>query len=606
VPIYTRTTGTGATIVPGTTLVPGSSCDDCSNPVTIPFTFSFYGQPFTTANVISNGNLQFSSADTTFTNTCLPYAAGNNVIAPHWDDMLLTGAGQGIFTSTTGSAPNRIFNIEWTGGYFSGGGTADFEVRLYEGTNQIDFVYGTVTQGGSSATVGIQRGTGTTFDQFACNTAGTITSGLKVTYAPTTCGTPSPSPSVSPSPATPSPTPTPSASPSPSATPATTMQFSASAFPGDESQVEPVTITRTGVVTATSSVNFSTTNGTAIGGVACTSGVDYLTITNQPVQFNPGETSKTVFITLCPDMLTEPLETINLVLSSPVGGSLGSPSTAVMNVNDTANEFRNSTEIDFTLGAPAAPYPSTITVSGGPIQIGTVRVTLYDVTHQLPDNMDFLLVGPTGIKYIFMADAGGPQPLTNPVTLTFSDSASTPIPNNGPLTTGSFKPVSWEAPQASFAAPAPPAPYIEPGPTGSPTLQSAFGFSNSNGVWSLYARDDNNASQPNVLVGSVAGGWGIEFLQSTAAGVSLSGRVATSEGAGIRNARVTISGNSLPEARVTTTGSFGYFSFDDLRAGETYVVTVNSQRYTFTTPSRVITLVDNLTEVDFTADPLSR
>jgi len=128
--------------VPGTTLVAGSNCDDCSNPVAIPFTFNFYGQPFTSVNAISNCNLQFSSTDTTFTNTCLPYAAGNFVIAPHWDDMLLTGAGQGIFTSVSGSAPNRILNIEWTGGYFSGGGTADFEARLYEGAGQIDFVYG--------------------------------------------------------------------------------------------------------------------------------------------------------------------------------------------------------------------------------------------------------------------------------------------------------------------------------------------------------------------------------------------------------------------------------------------------------------------------------
>src|SRR5436190_7334463 len=314
---YTRTTGTGATIVPGTALVPGSSCDDCSNPVTIPFSFSFYGTPFTTVNAISNGNLQFSSADTTFTNTCLPYTAANNLIAPHWDDLLLTGAGQGIFTSTTGVAPNRIFNIEWIGGYFSGGGTADFEVRLYEGTNQIDFVYGSVTQGGSSATIGIQRtnGAGGTFDQFACNTAGSVTTGLRVTYVPAGCGTPTPSPTPS---VTPTPSPTPSVSPTPGGT---TVQFSAPAFPGDESQVEPVTITRTGIITATTTVNFSALSGTATGGAACTSGVDFLTIVNQPVVFNPGETSKTVFITLCPDMLVELLETMNLSLTAVSGGA---------------------------------------------------------------------------------------------------------------------------------------------------------------------------------------------------------------------------------------------------------------------------------------------
>ena len=45
-----------------------------------------------------------------------------------------------------------------------------------------------------------------------------------------------------------------------------------------------------------------------------------------------------------------------------------------------------------------------------------------------------------------------------------------------------------------------------------------------------------------------------------------------------------------------------HFSVDGLTAGETYVVTVNSQRYTFQTPSRVYNLVDNITDADFVAN----
>src|SRR5204863_3507190 len=116
---YTRSTSTGATIVPGTTLVPGSNCDDCSNAITFPFPVLLYGQTCTVINASSNGNLQCVSSDTTFTNTCMPYAAANYAVIPHWDDLLLTGAGQGIFTSVSGSPPNRVFNIEWRGGYFS-------------------------------------------------------------------------------------------------------------------------------------------------------------------------------------------------------------------------------------------------------------------------------------------------------------------------------------------------------------------------------------------------------------------------------------------------------------------------------------------------------
>ena len=376
------------------------------------------------------------------------------------------------------------------------------------------------------------------------------------------------------------------------------IHFSSGTFIEDESQTASILIRRDGSAGGTDIVTLSTSNGTATGGVACTSGVDYVFV-NEVVTFNPGETLKVVGVPMCPDLLTEALETINLTLT---GSNVGPPNTAVLSENDTANQFRNTDEIDFTLGAPAIPYPSTITVSGLPPQVNSMRLTIYDVTHQQPDNMDFLLVGPTGTKYIFMADAGGVTAMTTPATLTFSDFSPTSIPNNGPLVTGSFKPVSWEAPQTSFPAPAPPAPYIEPNSNGIPSLQNAFSFTNPNGVWSLYARDDNGTFEPNVISGIVQGGWGLEFLQTTAAGVSLSGRVMTAGGAGIRNATVVISGNTLPEPRAASTGSFGYYSFDGLTAGETYVITVNARRYTFTVPSRVYAIIDNIVDADFVAD----
>jgi len=228
------------------------------------------------------------------------------------------------------------------------------------------------------------------------------------------------------------------------------------------------------------------------------------------------------------------------------------------------------------------------------------------VTGTIPDSMDFLLVGPGGQKFILMADAGGVVDLTSPVTLTFSDAAGQVVPNGGPLTTGVFEPTSWEPGQTSFLAPAPPAPYNEPGSTvggtGTQTLVGNFGTTNSNGTWSLYMRDDAGALV-NAITACVNGGWGLEFLGATAANASVSGRVATADGRGIRNATVVVTGNSLAAPIAATTGSFGYFTFDGLATGETYVVTVNSQRYTFAAPSRVLSLVGNVADADFTADP---
>jgi hypothetical protein len=105
------------------------------------------------------------------------------------------------------------------------------------------------------------------------------------------------------------------------------------------------------------------------------------------------------------------------------------------------------------------------------------------------------------------------------------------------------------------------------------------------------------------ITGCISGGWSIEFLPSTAAPATISGRVMTADGRGIRNAKVVVTGNSLQEPLIATTGSFGYYSFAGLTAGETYVVTVNSKRYTFTAPSRVVTLVDNIADMNFTAEP---
>lgn len=89
---------------------------------------------------------------------------------------------------------------------------------------------------------------------------------------------------------------------------------------------------------------------------------------------------------------------------------------------------------------------------------------------------------------------------------------------------------------------------------------------------------------------------------TTAAEVSLSGRVLTSEGRGITNARVTITGDSLPEPRVVLTGRRGFYVFEGLNAGDTYIVTVSSRRFIFSVPSRVITLMDNATDFDFVSD----
>ncbi|HLH32848.1 MAG TPA: hypothetical protein VKY31_16725, partial [Terriglobia bacterium] len=88
-----------------------------------------------------------------------------SLIAPFWDDLVLPSALGSVSSRVTGIAPNRQFIVEWSKASIiddSGtdkGANITFEVILFEGSNDVQFVYGDMTgpfSDGSSATVGMQ------------------------------------------------------------------------------------------------------------------------------------------------------------------------------------------------------------------------------------------------------------------------------------------------------------------------------------------------------------------------------------------------------------------------------------------------------------------
>jgi len=400
------------------------------------------------------------------------------------------------------------------------------------------------------------------------------------------------------------------------------IQFSSPQYFEDESQTAIVTITRSGNLTDLSTVIFNTApGGNANGGAACTGTADYVvqgSLLPRTITFGTNVATQTVLIDICGETIPEGTETLNLALSGGTNAALGMQTTAVLSINDTASQYLSvipHQPIDMTFGGTASPYPSEITVSTGLMLIGSMRVTLYDVWHEHPDNIDVLLVGPQGQKYVLMADVGGPSVISQsgPVTLSFSDAATAALDNSAMLTTGEYRPTTCESPISNFPGPAPAGPYVEPGcnfvrpqaQTLLGTPPTGFGLTNPNGVWQLYVRDDAgfmpSLDQTQSIVGSIAGGWGLEFLAPTSADVSIGGRVLTREGRGIRGAIITVTGNALETPINVMTGVNGRYTIPGLTAGETYVVTVASRRFFFTEPSRVITLNDNVTDADFVA-----
>ena len=91
----------------------------------------------------------------------------------------------------------------------------------------------------------------------------------------------------------------------------------------------------------------------------------------------------------------------------------------------------------------------------------------------------------------------------------------------------------------------------------------------------------------------------LNFVPVVAANASVSGRVADTKGNGVANALVTLTGfdGTVHSAR---TNSFGNYIVNDIQVGESYAANVRSKGYTFA--SQVITVNNDLTDVDFTAE----
>ncbi len=238
----------GGSIVPGTT-DSGNHGDDQVTSVPLPFPYTACGATTNSINVSSNGNAQFNTSDSAFTNVCLPWTGHDCSIFPYWDDLRtdsnsgcssFPGGSCGVYTSVTGSAPNRIFNIEWRAVYFADPSTtANFELRLYEGQNRFDVVYGDTAAGNTSATAGVQNND-TCFAQYFCNGDG---------------GPPAGGWTVGPA-GTPSPTPTATATLTPTATATATATAAASATP---TATATATVTATATPTATATATATAT-----------------------------------------------------------------------------------------------------------------------------------------------------------------------------------------------------------------------------------------------------------------------------------------------------------------------------------------------------------
>ena len=198
--------------------------------------------------------------------------------------------------------------------------------------------------------------------------------------------------------------------------------------------------------------------------------------------------------------------------------------------NATTSVFSNNGFIDISAvnsssdPEPVIPYSSDIDVLGLTGSVTGISVTINGLTHSSPDDLDMLLVGPSGQTFHFWSDVGGTNAVNN-ITVTIADSGSTTLPDDAPLVDGTtYRPFNATL-DDSFPVPAPGGPYGEPVDAGSATFASIFNGLTAdqvNGTWSLFITDDTDGNG-----GSIAQGWSLSI--STAVPATTTGQLNISE-----------------------------------------------------------------------------
>lgn len=259
------------------------------------------------------------------------------------------------------------------------------------------------------------------------------------------------------------------------------------------------TVTRSGNLDGTTTVNWAVSgtgdnpaNASDFASDAMPSGT---------VTFAAQETEQIVAVNVGGDLAAEADEAFAVTLSNPTNGATLTTATATGTIlnDDEKSTFVNSQAIamrDRSDSHPysSEPYPSEIEVSALQGHLSDVQVTLKAIDHTWPDDIDILLVGPTGAKTLLLSDVGGASDIAN-VTLSFDAAATASLPDSTRLISGTYRPTNVGSGDR-FAAPAPAGPYDAD--------LSVFKGTDPNGTWRLYVADDTGFDQ-----GAIAAGWSL-------------------------------------------------------------------------------------------------
>ena len=152
--------------------------------------------------------------------------------------------------------------------------------------------------------------------------------------------------------------------------------------------------------------------------------------------------------------------------------------------------YTNSDGITIPMIGQASPYGSGIALQCVPGMAKNVTVSIFGFTHAFPYDVIVVLVSPDGRQVKLMAATGGAWALFDPVNLTFSEAASSSLPQFDPLTSGTYLPTDNHP---DFEA-------DMPFPANGPYFSglSAFNGADPNGLWKLYVYDGGTSDAGSI------------------------------------------------------------------------------------------------------------
>ncbi len=158
---YAASTGTYTALTGATTaaLNSGNLDEGAYNRIPIGFTFLYMGNIYNTVSFSTNGWMTFGQNITSYARyNSLTSGGTRPLVAPLWDDNDMTSGTVSYLTQ--GTAGSRIFtlqasNVEWS--YLAIGGVISFQIKLYEATGAVVFVYKqeSVAVNSGTASIGI-------------------------------------------------------------------------------------------------------------------------------------------------------------------------------------------------------------------------------------------------------------------------------------------------------------------------------------------------------------------------------------------------------------------------------------------------------------------